>query len=169
MPSGVYVRTKNLSKNKYKAIGQKFGRLLVLSYDKEKSKQCTASYYLVRCDCGVEKVISSGALHSGHTKSCGCLRSEMSAERIRKLGSRTGKNHPAYLHGFGTAKLIFQKAIHARDKVCQYDDDSKCKGQLEAHHLDGNDWNNDINNGALLCRSHHKIVTWAGNQWRPKC
>lgn len=36
---------------------------------------------LCRCDCGVEKVVSRYHLESGMSKSCGCLKREMSAAR----------------------------------------------------------------------------------------
>ena len=57
--------------------GQRFGSLTVL--------QCTNrgrhSSWLCRCDCGNEKSISSSALVSGRTKSCGCRR-KASAEHL---------------------------------------------------------------------------------------
>ncbi len=37
--------------------------------------------YLCRCECGKEKWVRSMALRSGKSKSCGCLRSEMTRER----------------------------------------------------------------------------------------
>lgn len=49
--------------------GQRFGKLVVLSYaGKDKNRH---SLWLCRCDCGTEKIISSTALMSGQ-KSCGC-------------------------------------------------------------------------------------------------
>jgi len=50
-------------------IGKKFGRLLVIGEADGRSK---ASYWLVRCDCGVEKVVSGNNIKRGLTKSCGC-------------------------------------------------------------------------------------------------
>jgi hypothetical protein len=35
-------------------------------------------YYLCRCDCGTEKVVFMGNLRSGKSKSCGCLRDQLS-------------------------------------------------------------------------------------------
>lgn len=45
--------------------GKRFGRLVVL--EKAKGK------WLCLCDCGNRKLIASGALRSGSTRSCGCL------------------------------------------------------------------------------------------------
>lgn len=55
-------------------IGQRFGRLVVLSYDpagKERAK--------VKCDCGEVKSVWTGDLRSGKQKSCGCLMREAGA------------------------------------------------------------------------------------------
>jgi 5-methylcytosine-specific restriction endonuclease McrA len=35
------------------------------------------SYFLFRCDCGIEKIISGSGVVSGNTKSCGCLSTEI--------------------------------------------------------------------------------------------
>lgn len=58
--------------------GKKFGRLKVLSfheyrYGKGGHKDC---YWLCKCDCGNQKIVSSGSLRSGNVKSCGCIKAE---------------------------------------------------------------------------------------------
>lgn len=51
-------------------VGQHFGRLTVIRYEKTKgSRAC----WLCRCSCGRQLVISSTSLLSGDTRSCGCL------------------------------------------------------------------------------------------------
>lgn len=45
------------------------------------------SYFLFRCDCGVERVILGSLVKSGNTKSCGCLSTEM------KKAKRIPENH----------------------------------------------------------------------------
>lgn len=63
-------------------VGEKFTRLTVISEGEivnDKAK------YLVRCDCGVEKVVDRVALISGATKSCGCLNAELSSQRKTNL------------------------------------------------------------------------------------
>lgn len=59
----------------------KFGRLTVVS------KAMTPEYYkskktfwLCICDCGNEKTINGVSLTAGHTKSCGCLQSEIQSK-----------------------------------------------------------------------------------------
>lgn len=54
--------------------GQRFGRLVVLGRAEQSKWRC-------RCDCGNEVAILGGNLQKGFTKSCGCLNSELSADR----------------------------------------------------------------------------------------
>lgn len=53
-------------------IGKKFGYLSVLKEIKEYGKPL---YYECVCDCGNVKRVLGQRLRSGHTKSCGCLKS----------------------------------------------------------------------------------------------
>jgi hypothetical protein len=45
-------------------------------------------YWLCLCDCGTVKAIASDHLTNGDTKSCGCLRRKLSAERETKHGHK---------------------------------------------------------------------------------
>lgn len=58
--------------------GQRFGRLLVTGPAVRKARRV---YWTCRCDCGNERVVFAGSLGSGLSRSCGCLRSELTAER----------------------------------------------------------------------------------------
>lgn len=53
--------------------GKKFGKYTFIRWDSVKNKM---TYWLCRCDCGVEKVVDSSKVKSGHAKSCGCIRKE---------------------------------------------------------------------------------------------
>src|SRR5690606_33643341 len=64
-------------------IGQKFGRLEVISKDESKKGR---AYWNCRCECGNDVVASTTQLKSGNTQSCGCLRSEVIAEINRTHG-----------------------------------------------------------------------------------
>jgi hypothetical protein len=66
----------------FNMVGQRFGRLTVLSHAGVLSNREHA--WLCRCDCGREKVVRGGALR-GKTQSCGCLRLEVSRIVIEKL------------------------------------------------------------------------------------
>lgn len=63
-------------------IGKKFGRLTVL--DIPPIKKVTHNHYTCLCECGNTIVVNGTKLSNGHTRSCGCLASEASAETGRK-------------------------------------------------------------------------------------
>jgi hypothetical protein len=56
--------------------GQRFGRLAVVERDVQSVPKKTR--WICRCDCGNMKSILAYNLKSGHIKSCGCLRQEVS-------------------------------------------------------------------------------------------
>lgn len=58
--------------------GQRFGRVEVLRW--EPSMDGAGGYWKCRCDCGVEFRTSGSNLRLGKTRSCGCLRSEVTAD-----------------------------------------------------------------------------------------
>ena len=77
--------TKNL-------IGQNFERLTVLSRDNNKPKS-SGVYWLCKCNCGNEVSVISHSLINGNTKSCGCLKRELTSELLSLdlLGKKFGK------------------------------------------------------------------------------
>lgn len=56
--------------------GQRFGRLVALDYKSSHDKQHLV--WRCKCDCGNETFVASSSLVTGTTKSCGCLRKEVS-------------------------------------------------------------------------------------------
>jgi len=76
-------------------IGQKFGRLIVI-------KECGRTrhqkiLWQCLCECGEYTNVTTGALNSGHTKSCGCYHRERASIANLKHGfARVGKKHPLY-------------------------------------------------------------------------
>lgn len=67
------VKEEKISK-KERLIGQRFGKLTVIKNTNESNNQ--GYLWLCKCDCGKEKIVSTQALSTGHTKSCGCLKLE---------------------------------------------------------------------------------------------
>lgn len=65
--------------------GQRFGRLLVLNRIAQNNAN-NKVVWLCRCDCGNTAVVIGSRLHTGKTKSCGCLIREKTIERSTKHG-----------------------------------------------------------------------------------
>lgn len=66
-------------------IGQRFGRLEVKQPSEPRDRTAPYRYYVCQCDCGtIAPYIRSDALRTGRTRTCGCLRREVSAATHRK-------------------------------------------------------------------------------------
>ena len=81
-------------------IGQKFGRLTVI----QKHPLCyitpstgkRQSRWECRCECGNTTVVVQSQLISGHTRSCGCLQRERSAQAHTIHGGRYDRLHSVW-------------------------------------------------------------------------
>ncbi|GAW98093.1 AP2 domain-containing protein [Secundilactobacillus mixtipabuli] len=62
---------------------QRFGRLVVTKYYGNNAANSNAMW-LCQCDCGNKTVVDGVRLRSGITKSCGCLRRDLSSKRVYK-------------------------------------------------------------------------------------
>lgn len=63
-----------MTKKRIELSGQKFNKLLVVSFAGVKQTPGTKTYlYNCLCDCGKKTVVSSQNVKSGKTKSCGCI------------------------------------------------------------------------------------------------
>ena len=88
--------------------GQRFGRLTAIKFIiKPKQK----SLWLCRCDCGNYKEVSYSALVSGHTMSCGCLHSELLADRNKETSTHNLTCHPIYRRWSGMKSRCYNKKI----------------------------------------------------------
>ncbi len=71
------------NRNAQQLAGRRFGRLLVEARDGVRSK---ASAWGCLCDCGNRITVSIRSLNSGGTKSCGCLRVEVTRNNSTRHG-----------------------------------------------------------------------------------
>jgi hypothetical protein len=78
--------------------GKKFGRLTVVERAgsiKSGTASSAFSIWSCKCDCGENAIVRGVLLRRGHTKSCGCLRSELVSQRAKNrilpMG-RAGRN-----------------------------------------------------------------------------
>ena len=75
--------------------GQKFGRLTAIEF--RGTNKSGNALWLCKCDCGNETVVRGGSLKNGHTKSCGCLKSELDSKKMKKMLTKHGLfNHRLY-------------------------------------------------------------------------
>lgn len=71
-------------------IGKRFGRLEVIKRIGYNNEHHT-TVWLCRCDCGTIKEIEAMALNSGKTRSCGCLKSEVTSYRAKTHGDSNSR------------------------------------------------------------------------------
>ena len=88
---GLYYGTAERNAEKELSIGQRFGKLTILK--KTDKRQGKFIIYECQCDCGRISYASSSDLIQGHSKSCGCGKSEFLKEKalLRKNGNLVGK------------------------------------------------------------------------------
>ena len=67
--------------------GIRYNKLIAIKESDYRDKK-GAIFWLCKCDCGNEVIVSGGNLVSGRTKSCGCFRSESSRERFKHIPSK---------------------------------------------------------------------------------
>lgn len=65
-------------------VGQKFGRLLVITRGKNSTDGKTQ--FVCKCDCGNTTLVRGKLLRNGRTQSCGCFRYEQLKKSITKHG-----------------------------------------------------------------------------------
>ena len=71
---------------------QRFGRLVVIKsigWTTTTEQRRARHIYKCRCDCGAVTLVEHWQLLRGKTKSCGCLRRELSSERRRQRKEKT--------------------------------------------------------------------------------
>jgi len=93
----------NIDKNPIK-IGDRFTRLKIIDFTNKKIG--TSKVWKCKCDCGKICYLSANALKRKNTKSCGCLRIDLS--------HTSGKKAKGFKHGkSGTYKYkLFQRLLH---------------------------------------------------------
>ncbi len=101
---------------------KKFGRWTVKDEQYQGDGKQRKKMYCCRCECGVEKWIRKSSLLCGDSKSCGCLRSDVSSERAKKkIGPRLN------LNGMRFGYLVVMKAWRRERSGKSYVTKWKCK------------------------------------------
>lgn len=77
-------------------VGKRIGRLVVV---KEVAAKSNSRRWLLRCDCGVEKTLTTKAFNSGKTRSCGCSKvPDLKDQRFGQLVAESIERHRGYWH-----------------------------------------------------------------------
>lgn len=79
--------------------GNRFGKLTAVSFagfHSRGSAARTLSMWDCVCDCGNHVVVPTSSLLSGHTRSCGCLQSEVQSARSRTHGGANSRLYKEY-------------------------------------------------------------------------
>ena len=71
-------------------IGQRFGRLVVIEKS-EKRDSGGNVFWLCKCDCGKDTLVSTHSLKVGHCKSCGCYKIDVNREQGKQQFTKHGK------------------------------------------------------------------------------
>lgn len=74
--------------------GKRFGRLVALSISYQAKNEGTV--WLCQCDCGKLVSVVIGSLSTGRTKSCGCLKSDVTRERLTTHGQCASPEYIAW-------------------------------------------------------------------------
>lgn len=92
---------------------QRFGRLVVQSRADTVARNGNVCWNC-RCDCGNHVVVEGYALRKGITRSCGCLRREVSRQNARKNASFLKAQGGALVNenGIGYSSIIRSKRNH---------------------------------------------------------
>ncbi len=73
-------------------VNQKFGKLTIVELMPNRHLVRREKMWKCRCDCGTEKVVRTGLLTAGHTKSCGCLKYISRPSSRRKQYGQAAQN-----------------------------------------------------------------------------
>jgi len=95
-------------------IGQKFNRLTVMG--RGPNTNAGAPRYWCLCDCGSTTLVRAGALKGGHTKSCGCWRSDCMKQVVIKYRPlQTGAKSPNWKGGNFPEHLLQRSSKEYRE------------------------------------------------------
>jgi len=134
-------------------IGNRYGKLTVI----ERSiKKRSSAYWVCKCDCGNETLVSGGNLRHKITESCGCILKEMFS----------GSNHPNWKGGISyIGRMLRNTPVYDKWRVTVFKlYNFKCvrcnnKRNIKAHHIAAFNSNVDlrlsITNGICLCEKCH--------------
>lgn len=114
-------------------IGEKFGRLLITARAENFG---TRAAWKCLCECGKSVVVDGKKLRTGHTRSCGCFRAEISAP---KQGRSNLKHGQSRTKGYRRYHSRLREIAESRQTPC-WADRKRIReiyiNRPEGHHVD---------------------------------
>lgn len=101
-------------------IGNVYGKLTVIALEKIENH---CAFWKCKCECGNEITVAGSHLRSGHTKSCGCLKS-FGEEKINKILSNSNIN-------YSTQYTIFINSSYMRFDYAIFDNSNNLMRLIE--------------------------------------
>jgi len=139
--------------------GHRNGRLVAVEFVGLNGE--SRAMWKCKCDCGGEKVVQSNNLfRDSGTKSCGCLRREANAKKLKDDGPwNEGKSY-----AINSSERCY-KTRHSWAKACLREKGNKCqvcgwaKAKCDVHHIIPKSQGglNLISNSKILCPNCHRI------------
>lgn len=101
-------------------IGKQYGQLTVLNYAYSKNQK---RYWKCKCTCGNIVEVSTDHLHSGHTQSCGCIKShgELYIQEILKKYNINYEKEVSFEDLKDNKVLRFDFAVQNKTKLIEFD------------------------------------------------
>lgn len=152
--------------NRLELTGLRFGRLTVLRPASQESTGSKPHKWLCGCDCGAILEVRGTALKEGNTRSCGCLKLELT--RARLLGKRGADaiGWDSTLTGADRVNRRFitgyEEWIQAVRVACNWNCVACGKHPgvgIQTHHVESYNSNPElrtaVSNGVVLCKECH--------------
>ncbi len=175
---GCWMRDKTSEATTKNITDEKFGRLTAIKISGKSSDG--SNIWTCNCDCGNTVDVAIFNLSTGHTQSCGCLKSEIASEVASRMGKlwvgekahnwRGGASFYPYCPKFNEAKK--EEIREKYDRKCAYCGRPEAENitksgkhkKLSVHHVDrdkeqgcnGKHW--QLVPVCMHCHSHPKVI-----------
>jgi hypothetical protein len=95
--------------------GKRFARWIVVALDPKRQRHGHGVFacWFCLCDCGTERTVTGSSLRRGVSKSCGCLRREMTIARNNKLKTKHGMCGTRAYHSW---QAMLQRCFYPKNK-----------------------------------------------------
>lgn len=159
------LQSNRVSQKDLSHIGEIWGRMTIIAFDH--TDKSYNKWYVARCQCGNEKIVTYGSLKHGQVVSCGCYSREihtkhgMSHDRIyviwKNMNDRCyDKNNKSYSNYGGRGISVCEQWRDPIDGLKRFQEWSISHGYMEDLSIDRID--NDGNYDPTNCRWVDKIV-----------